>query len=125
MIITQQVLQDTDLCDYYHQGNQITWYGYKAGVLDIETVAGTYSLELPCSLDTESVPTTEKAMKYIVTIPTSPDWQALCGNLSAVGVEKMKARILEETGIQTEWTPCVSPKGYWVRPADLLALLTV
>ena len=62
-------------------------------------------------------------MKYIVTIPTFPDWQVLCGNLSTGGVEKMKARILVEAGIQTVWVPCKSPKGYWVTPTDLLALL--
>lgn len=63
-------------------------------------------------------------MKYIVTTPTSPDWQVLCGNLSTVGVEKMKARILVETGIQTEWVPCENPRGYSMTPSDLLGLLT-
>lgn len=41
-----------DLCNegYTYNGNPITWYGYKGEVLDIETVEGSFSLELPCTL---------------------------------------------------------------------------
>lgn len=62
--------------------------------------------------------------KYIVSIPGS-EWEGvLCGPLSAHrGVEKVKARILEELGLQTEWTVCLNPKGYYVTPASLMELL--
>ncbi len=54
VVITSRDLQSgiVDLCNegYTHNGNSITWYGYKGGVLDIETVDGSFSLELPCTL---------------------------------------------------------------------------
>lgn len=49
--ITSRDLELEDLCEgYLYNGNPITWYGYKAGVLDLETAEGSFSLELPCTL---------------------------------------------------------------------------
>ena len=48
MTVTQQDLWNgIDLCEYSYQGSKITWWGYKAGVVDLETAEGDFSLELP------------------------------------------------------------------------------
>lgn len=62
--------------------------------------------------------------RYKVTVPTRTDWEgALCGGLSATGVEKMKARILRDYGYETVWEAVASTSGYWVSAVDLLSLL--
>ena len=61
--ITSKALieQSTDPCDYFYYGEPIEWWGYYKGTLEFGTVSYTWTLDLPCELDS----TLEESLKRV------------------------------------------------------------